>query len=247
MISTDQLENVIGNRVVGSSGDKIGIVGQVYLDDASGQPEWATVNSGLFGTSESFVPLAQATLEGDDLRVPYDKDMVKGAPQVDADGHLSPQQEAELYRYYELTEPTSAEPVVGQDTTNRSVDDAMTRSEERLSFSTTRREVGTARLRKYVVTEQQSVTVPVSHQEAKLTREPVTDANRAESMDGPEITEAVHEVTLTAERPVVTKQTVPVERVRLDTETVTEQRQVSEQVRKEQIELDTDGETPRER
>ncbi len=66
-------------------------------------------------------------------------------------------------------------------------------------------------------------------------------------MDGPEITEAVHEVTLTAERPVVTKQTVPVERVRLDTETVTEQRQVSEQVRKEQIELDTDGETPRER
>ena len=163
MISTDQLENVIGNRVVGSSGDKIGIVGQVYLDDASGQPEWATVSSGLFGTSESFVPLAQATLEGDDLRVPYDKDMVKGAPQVDADGHLSPQQEAELYRYYELTEPTSAEPVVGQDTTNRSVDDAMTRSEERLSFSTTRREVGTARLRKYVVTEQQSVTVPVSH------------------------------------------------------------------------------------
>jgi len=39
---------------------------------------------------------------------------------------------------------------------------------------------------------------------------------------------------------VVDKRAVPRERVRLDTETVTEERQVSEEVRKEQIEVEGD-------
>ena len=99
------------------------------------------------------------------------------------------------------------------------------------------------RLRKYVVTENVTQTVPVSHEEVRLEREPITDANRDASMSGPGITEEEQEVTLHAERPVVEKETVPVERVHLGTETVTEERQVNEQVRKEQIDepdLDAD-------
>ena len=99
-------------------------------------------------------------------------------------------------------------------------------------------EVGKARLRKYVVTEQQQVTVPVTREEVTLDREPITDANVGSALDGPTISEEEHEVTLHAERPVVDTEAVPVERVRLGKQTVTEQESVSAAVRKEQIEFD---------
>ncbi len=116
----------------------------------------------------------------------------------------------------------------------------MTRSEEHLVAGTQRVAAGRAVLRKYVTTEQQSITVPVTHEEAVVTREPITDANYDKSVDGPEITEAVHEVELTAERAVVGTEATPVERVRLDTEVVTEEQTVSGEVRKEHIEVDDD-------
>ncbi|MHA7287986.1 YsnF/AvaK domain-containing protein [Arthrobacter sp. MDT3-44] len=133
---------------------------------------------------------------------------------------------------------------VGHDTSGPTTDDAMTRSEEQLHVGTERREVGKARLRKYVVTETVTKTVPVSHEEVRIEREPITSANRGDAYDGPAISEEEHEVILHAERPVVEKEAVAVERVRLDKETVTEQETVSEQVRKERIELlDADGTT----
>ena len=117
----------------------------------------------------------------------------------------------------------------------------MTRSEERLQVGTQSREAGRARLRKYVVTENVTQTVPVSHEEVRIEREPITDANVGDATSGPAISEEEHEVVLHEERPVVAKETVPVERVRLDKETVTEQETVSEDVRKEQIDTDVDA------
>ena len=119
----------------------------------------------------------------------------------------------------------------------------MTRSEEQLHVGTESVQTGRARLRKYVVTENVTTTVPVSHEEVRLEREPITDTNRDAAVSGADISEEEHEVHLHAERPVVAKETVPVERVRLATETVTGKEQVSEEVRKEQIgdpEVDTD-------
>ena len=116
----------------------------------------------------------------------------------------------------------------------------MTRSEEELAVGTTARERGRVRLRKYVTTEQEQVTVPVQREEVRVEREPITDANLDAAMTGPDITEAEHEVTLREEAPVVEKRAVPKERVRLDTDTVTEERQVTEEVRKEQIEVEGD-------
>jgi uncharacterized protein (TIGR02271 family) len=114
----------------------------------------------------------------------------------------------------------------------------MTRSEERLNVGTRSEEVGRARLRKYVVTENVTETVPVSREEVRVEREPITDANVGNALDGPAISEEEHEVTLHAERPVVEKEAVPVERVRLDKETVTDQERVAADVRKEEIEVD---------
>ena len=78
---------MIGKHAVDSDGDKIGTIEQVYLNDASGQPEWVTVKTGLFGRKESFAPLQGATDRGDDVQLAVSKDVVKGAPNVDSDGH----------------------------------------------------------------------------------------------------------------------------------------------------------------
>jgi uncharacterized protein (TIGR02271 family) len=120
-------------------------------------------------------------------------------------------------------------------------DQAMTRSEEELRIGTETRERGRVRLRKYVTTEQEQVTVPVQREEVRVEREPVTDANVAAATSGPELTESEHEVVLREERPVVEKEVVPRERVRLDKDTVTGEEQIGEEVRKEQIEVDEGG------
>ncbi|WP_298461318.1 PRC and DUF2382 domain-containing protein [uncultured Cellulomonas sp.] len=261
MISTGEIQNLLttGGTVVGNGGDKIGKVSQVFLDDQTGNPEWVTVTTGLFGTGESFIPLNQASVNGDQIVVPYDKSKVKGAPRVeDSNGHLTQSEEVELYRYYGLdyttgsddtttttgthdtTQDVNAHGTVGHDTSGPTTDSAMTRSEERLHVGTEKVQTGRARLRKYVVTAQQTVTVPVTREEVRLEREPITDANVGDALDGPAISEEEHEVILTEERPVVAKEAVPVERVRLETDVVTEQETVTESVRKEQIELEGD-------
>ena len=282
MFSSNQIDQVIGQPVYGSDRDKVGKVGTIYLDDVTGKPEWATVHTGLFGTKESFVPVADADVTEAGLSVPYTKEQVKNAPRVDAEqGHLSQDEEAELYRHYELAYsedrsdsglaaghvdqgehdhsdrvPAASKErgdhdgdgvfddvegrVEGHDTSGLTTDEAMTRSEEQLKVGTEKVETGKARLRKYVVTEEQTVTVPVTREEVRIEREPITQADMGKAMDGPAISEEEHEMTLTEERVVVQKEVVPIERVTLAKETVTEQQQVTEQVRKEQVETDSD-------
>ncbi len=264
MITQNDIARLSDADVYDTDGDKIGSVGQIYLDNNTGDPEWVSVRTGLFGMKETFVPLQQASVSDDRITVAFGKEQVKGAPQIDADGQLSPADEDQLYTYYGFSSTDGnlttndgtyqADDYQAADTHQSgdagvrdrgdtgytpSGDDAtMTRSEERLVAGTRTQEAGKARLRKYVVTEQQQVTVPVSHEEVRLEREPITDANRGDAYDGAEITEAEHEVTLHAERPVVDTETVPVERVRLGKETVHDEETVSGEVRKEQIEFD---------
>ena len=233
--------------MVDRDGSRIGPIDAIYLDDQSGQPEWALVNTGLFGTKASFVPLAQATQTGNDVGVPYDKQLVKDAPRVDPDGHLSEAEERQLWRHYGLDydrttrRPATSRDTVGRDSSGPTTDEAMTRSEEELRVGTTQRERGRVRLRKYVTTEQVQQTVPVQREQARVEREPISHANRDAATSGPELAEAEHEVILREEEPVVQKRVVPKERVRLDKETVTDQEQVAEQVRKERIDLDDGG------
>jgi uncharacterized protein (TIGR02271 family) len=243
MIDDSRIDTLTGATVLDNDGDKIGSVGQVYIDPATGGAAWLTVKTGLFGTGESFVPATDASFEGEDVRVGYSKDFVKDAPRVDADAELDVNDTDALYDYYG----------VGSNTDNAMTDDAttdaMTRSEEHLQVGTERVETGRARLHKYVVTEQETVTVPVSHEEVRVVTEPITDGNVGDALDGPDIGEEDHEVVLTGDRVVTDTEAVPVERVRLDTTTVTEQETVSGEVRKERIELDGDqthsGTTPR--
>ena len=241
MISETDLDRIQGATVIDSSGSKVGTASQVYLDDETGRPEWVTVNTGLFGSSESLVPLSEANMSGSELRVPYDKDRVKNAPNQSPEGHLSPEEEMELYRYYGLEYGSGYETATTTETSaGTTSDDAMTRSEERLNVGTERVQAGRARLRKYIVHDTQTVNVPVSREEVRIEREPITDANVGDAMSGPEMREDEVEVTLTEERPVVTKETVPVERVRVGKEVHTETEAVSADIAREEIEVEGD-------
>jgi len=249
-----------GAAVVGRNWEKLGSVDAVYHDTESGRPEWVAVVSGIFGTRVSLVPLAQAEFVGEDLRLPYDGEQLKTAPHHDPGRELSPSEEAELFRHYgfpygdtgtsqssgstgdaQMTATGRAESASADrhGASGPTEDDAMTRSEERLSAGTRTRETGRVRLRKHVVTEHQQVTVPVSHEEVVVEREPVGDASAAGDV-APTISDEEREVVLHEERPVVEKEAEVVERVRLGTRTVTGEETVSGEVRKEEIEVDAD-------
>lgn len=259
-----------GAPVKGSDGDKLGKIDSIYFDNETDKPEWAAVKSGLFGGHVSLVPLQRGDWDGSTLTVPFTKEAIKAAPHHDPDAQLSPTDEDELYRHYGMSSsggtptggptPSAGGPkpeqstadgdrrdragdpgIQGRDTSGPTTE-AVTRSEEQLRVGTEQRESGKARLRKHVVTENVSTTVPVSHEEVTLEREPITETNRGDAMAGGDLSEETHEVTLTEQRAVVDKDVVPVERVQLGTETVTEQQQVDETVRKEVIETEgTEG------
>lgn len=261
----DEIQTWRGQDAMGRDGDKLGSIEDIYLDEQTGKPEWVAIKTGLFGTKLSFAPLAEARHEDGGIHLPYDKATLKDAPNVDADGQLSQEEEQRLYAHYgldygeqrsdtglpegqrhsrdtgrtdrDMSTTTGREPV-GHDTSGPTTDEAMTRSEEELTVGKTSRETGRARLRKYVVTEEVQQTVPVQREEVRIEREPITDANAGAALDGPAISEEEHEVTLHAEEPVVEKRVVPKERVRLDKETVAEERTVTDEVRKERIEAD---------
>ncbi len=287
----DTPDTLFGATVTGSNGDKIGKVDEVYLDNTSGQPEWVSVKTGLFGSNVSLIPLSQATVSGDTVTVPFDKSFVKDAPHHDPGRELSPSDEDDLYRYYgiagggtttdtttttgtattghtttdtvgttgtgvtsgtdrdaEFATGTRAEGYTegrteGHDTSGPNTDDAMTRSKEELHVGTETREAGRARLRKYITSETVSKSVPVSHEEVVVEREPITEANRGAALSGGDLTEEEHEVVLTEEHAVAAKETVPVERVKLGTETVQDTETVQAEVREEHIDLDTDSTT----
>jgi uncharacterized protein (TIGR02271 family) len=269
MPTIDDVKTWRGEHAHGHDGEKLGPIADIYLDRDTGAPEWAAIKTGLFGNKVSFAPLAEATHSGDGVQLPYTKDQLKDAPNAEADGELSQEEEVALYRHYgldyseapsdsglpagqhatdrELTDGdvTDRETIgrgpVGHDISGPTTDDAMTRSEEELRVGTAQREAGRARLRKYVVTENVTQTVPVQREEVRIEREPITDANVGDAMDGPAISEEEHEVLLHEEQPVVEKRVVPQERVRLDKDVHTDEETVSEEVRKERIEADGEG------
>jgi uncharacterized protein (TIGR02271 family) len=234
MSETTEVLEWRGRTAVDREGDKLGTIEEIYLDAETQRPEWALIKTGMFGGKPSFMPLEGVRSTGEQIEAPYTKQQVKDAPQPDADGELSQDEESALYSHYGIG---------GHDTSGPTTDDAMTRSEEELRVGTTQREAGRARLVKHVVTEDVTQTVPVEREEVRIEREPITDANRADATAGGEITSDEHEVVLHEEEVVVDKQAVPKERVRMDKDVVTDEQQVSETLQKEQIE--TEGVTPR--
>ncbi|GAA2046785.1 PRC-barrel domain-containing protein [Streptomyces cheonanensis] len=96
--------SLIGRKAFDRNGAKIGTVDEVYLDDATGAPEWAAVRTGLF-SRDAFVPLEPSELVDEALRVPFDRELIRDAPDFGVGRHLSPEQELQLYHHYGLDVP----------------------------------------------------------------------------------------------------------------------------------------------
>ncbi|MGC5583349.1 PRC-barrel domain-containing protein [Ornithinimicrobium sp. W1679] len=99
-ISQEQLEALYDAEVVDQDGEKVGSLGQVYVDNGTGEAAWITVRTGWFGGRKIFVPLSTAELVDGQIRVPYPSAMIKDAPDIDISGHLSENDEQDLFDYY---------------------------------------------------------------------------------------------------------------------------------------------------
>ncbi|MGJ9374230.1 DUF2382 domain-containing protein [Nesterenkonia sp. CF4.4] len=246
--------------VYDSEGAKVGSVGQVYVNEQTRAPEFVTVNLGLFGTKETFIPFSATNYSNGSLRVPFPKSYLKDAPNIDDDGHLSPEEERSIRDYYSTDRGTGRHGVQADgpgaggdvprsdaagrdaklDTENA---DNMIAHEERLKVGTEEREAGQVRLHKRVRTEHQNVEVPVQREELVVEREKV-DPNSADARSAGTINEDGREeetVTLREERPVVEKETVATEKVNVGKRTVQDTETVSGEVRKEEIDVEEDG------
>lgn len=319
MTANINLDSIRNATVFGSNGEKIGKIGEVYLDDRTEQPTFATVNTGLFGMKETFVPLDKAQQTADGLTVPFDKEFVKDAPNIDADGNLTPEEEQRIYEYYQMggdrrhdgvregdrdglrdhdrhdhdrrdgvaggvagagagagagmaaghehhhrdgvegreglrdhdrrghehgdRDLRDREGVAGRGAAG---DNDVVAHEEHLRATgdTERRETGRMRLRKHVVTDRETVEVPVRREEVHVEREKIdpnspearVSGDRAFQGDGEETIITTHE-----ERPVVGTETVATERVSLDKDVREDTERVSGEVRREEIDIDEAG------
>jgi uncharacterized protein (TIGR02271 family) len=230
-MTTDQRARGQGQTAYDSTGQRIGDIGRVFLDRETNEPAWITVRGGPSGQREAVVPLAGSRLGPDGLSVAVRKDAISSAPPFDAGGELDNEAVDQLTRHYDrsMSVQQAAEP----DVDPRPVE--LTTFEEQVRVDTEAMETGTVRIRKVVATEPVQTTVPLRHEEVRVERVSVTEGRPAPEHDFAE--ESV-EVTLHEERPVIAKETVPVETVRLAPQTREDQQRVTDQVRRERIEID---------
>lgn len=225
----DELQQLEGAPVYDEAGEQIGKVEEVFVDIDSRQPEWIGLGTGFLGTKRVLVPVQGAEVQGDGVSVPYAKEHVKNAPDLD-DDEVGRETERELHAYYGLAGG-------GGKTPQGDGDQTVTRHEEELAVGTQQVEAGRARLRKWVETEPVAMDVELRQETARVSREPVD-----EPVADAELGEEQVEVPLRGERPVVQKQTVAKERVGIETDVTTERQTVEDEVRKERVDVEGDVE-----
>ena len=211
-------------------------------------PDWITVNTGLFGTKESFAPLHGSSVTADGVVLPFGKNVVKGAPEIKDAAHLDADEQDALYTYYQGytggrtagtqydTTGTPTPPGPGQDRRQRRrLPDPLGGAAARRHPAGGSRPGEAAEVRRHRAADRRASRCPT-----KRSRSSVSRLQPGDSLDGATIGEDSIEVALMQDEVLVDKEVVGVEKVKLATQTVTEQQQVTDQVRKEQIEVDGD-------
>ncbi len=224
-----RLDEMRGQPVFDRSGEEIGSVEEIYYDEGSNRAEWIGIGTGFFGTKRVLVPVRGAGVHGDGIRVAYDKDQVKDSPDLDGD-EISAETERELADYYRLDGTESARGDMTDGT------QSVTRSEEELRVGKQQTEAGRVRLRKWVETEPISVDVELQREKAHVTREAVNEPMADEHA----FEEQQIEVPLHAEEAVVQKETVAKERIGIEKNVETTTETVSDDLRKERVEINQD-------
>ncbi len=232
-IRDDQL---IGASVIGSDGRVVGAVEAVFHDDVDRTPRWVQIKA---GKGLQFVPLAGSNITSRGLQVPFDAQKIVNEPSLTVGKHMSPAQEEELCRYFNLDVPAQARRAPGAGDAAAQADtsqESIVLTEERIAVSKEVAESGRVKLHKHVETKPVEQAVQVWHEEYEIERMPITPGS---PVSGP-IAESDLEMTLHEERPVVQKETVPFEQVRLSAKRVTENKVVRGEVARERVEVETD-------
>jgi uncharacterized protein (TIGR02271 family) len=237
--SSGDPEAWVGHPVTAVGGRPVGPVATVYTDPATGALTWAAVDIG--GGTRALVPLDRATADGDGLRVPYEARQVRTAPAFDPTANLSAEDVARLGEHYAPRPAEQAEP---EPELEPEPEPGWTvRTEERLRVLTDTVVTGRVRVRKYLVTEERTFTVEVTREEISVEHEEVPPAERTtlppDAPDGP-LGDQVLELIRHEERVMVTKEVVPVERVRIVRRVVTEPETVRGVVRREVLDVQQD-------
>ncbi len=259
MTESERWSAWIGRPMYAANGVPLGPIVDIYVDEQTNRAEWATVETSP-GGDVRFVPLEGVRAEQTKLVGPWEDDVVETAPALPYDGALTEEDEAELFRHYG---PGSAEAPMLESTpdVDQAVDAApssdlasdpaltataavVTRSEEELRVTKVPREAGRVRLRKWVETEEVSQVVPVSREEVRVERQPITAANVDEALAEAELTDTEYELVLHEEEVVAAKVTVPKERIRVEKAVVTTEQPVEEQLLKERVDVERDDATP---
>ena len=244
-ITVDELRDVEGAPVYTSDGEEVGHVGEIWYDDDTREAQWLKVGRGALGMKAVFVPVQGADFRDDGVHVPYGVDQLRDSPEGDEDAwEFSDDYDREYREHYGLgyeERGSSTRGELDQDVDmQRDLDvtqgeGSVTRSEEELAVGKREREAGRARLRKWVETDTESADVELRRETARVTREPIDQPARGASFQEEEV-----DVELRAEEPVVEKQTVAKERIGLEKDVESETQTVSDEVRKERVEVEGD-------
>ena len=233
-LTADELAGLTDDaRVLSADGRRVGRVRHVYDSDRAGELSWVSVNPDGPGRRSRFVPLQGARLDGPDLRLAYAGDLIDGAPDISDDEVIDSSEENRLRTHYGL-----------QSGSGGSI--TMIRSEERLAVSTTLEAVERVRITKYVVTEEVTHTFTLRREEIRVEHLPLAGPEPtagAVAFSADAVKDAVKEIVLYAEVPVLEPRVVPVEVVRISKHAVVGEQQVSADLAREQIVAEQTGRT----
>jgi uncharacterized protein (TIGR02271 family) len=230
-----EYERLIGYDVIDKSGNKIGTVNNLWVDQ-NHQPEFIGVKTGWFSGKNHVVSVHTADMNHKSriIRLPFSEDKIKNAPSFDADADLSDTDDQQVYRYYGLQpQQFQASQQSGQQATTRE-EANIKLSEEQVKVG--KREVfaGGVRLRKIVRTETVQQPVELKREEIVIERVPASDTQPAETIfEAQDIF-----IPLRREELVVQKEARVKEEVRVGKKVETERQTISEQVRKEEVEIE---------
>jgi len=238
------LEQYVDHDVVDQRGNKVGTL-QCLWADQRGEPAYLGVQTGwLFGKTH-VVPAdtAEVNEQRHVIRLPYDERTIKDAPAYDPGVELNASTEQEVRTYYNV--PTASAHSAGQETsrTKSPARPAGQESatvqlhEEELKVGKRQVESGGIRLRKVIRTE--IVNRPVELQREEIVVERVPSGEQTTSRSGSQgFQQEEIFIPLRREEAVIQKESRVREEVRVSKKAQTERQTVSEQVRREDVEIE---------
>lgn len=251
--TTSELERYLDFTVVDRDNNKIGTMDAIW-EDSSGQPAYLGVKTGWLGLGRTHViPVYSADVSDTTrkIRLPYTVDVVKNAPAFEEQSDIDDYGEEQIESYYRqhgfqgstdwsASRETTDETTPAERTTGIRTDESdeirMPVSEEHVDISKRQVEVGGVRLRKIIRTERVNQPVDLQREEIVVERVPATERTPART-DVAFREEEIY-IPLRREEPVINKRTETKEEVRVSKKRDVEHRDVTETVRKEDVEVD---------